>query len=160
MARKHKRKQTRAAKVPTVVFSGSPKPQRLWQIPLGMAVLGAIVFAVMYVLQPETRSVAKSPEIRVPEFSASALVGRDVYQKSCVACHGQNAVGSRQGPPLVHRVYEPSHHTDSHFRAAVNRGVQAHHWNFGNMPRIGLSDAETQRVIQYVRELQRANGIG
>lgn len=160
MARKPTRTQTRGMPARVVLSSGSPKPQRLWQVPLAMAGLGAIVFSVMYLLRPATGSIANAPETLVPRLSAGARAGQAIYRQSCAQCHGQNADGSRQGPPLVHRLYEPSRHTDSHFRAAVSRGVQAHHWNFGSMPRIGLSDLETHRVIEYVRELQRANGIG
>ncbi len=160
MARKHTRRQTWRAPNSVVVSSGSPKPQRLWQIPLVMAGLGAIVFSIMYLLHPGTGSIATAPGISVPVLSAGGRAGQRVFQQNCAQCHGLNADGSKQGPPLVHRIYEPLQHTDSRFRAAVDRGVQAHHWNFGNMPRIGLSDLETQRVIEYVRELQRANGIG
>ncbi len=64
------------------------------------------------------------------------------------------------GPPLVHKIYEPSHHADAAFMRAVQYGVQAHHWNFGNMPKQGgLTDGDVKSVIHYIRELQRTNGI-
>ena len=64
------------------------------------------------------------------------------------------------GPPLVHVIYEPSHHGDAAFVLAVRPGVRAHHWPFGNMlPVEGVSDRAVADIIAYVRALQRANGI-
>jgi hypothetical protein len=46
------------------------------------------------------------------------------------------------------------------FVLAAQNGVRAHHWKFGNMPRIeGLTQGDVKMVVAYVRELQRANGI-
>lgn len=66
------------------------------------------------------------------------------------------------GPPLVHKIYEPSHHGDMSFIMAVRNGVRAHHWRFGDMPAqtdAKLTDGEIGAVIAYIRELQRENGI-
>lgn len=69
--------------------------------------------------------------------------------------------GTEQGPPLVHRIYEPGHHADAAFHMAVRAGVRQHHWRFGNMPpQPQVSEAELRTIIRYVREVQRANGIG
>ena len=63
-------------------------------------------------------------------------------------------------PPLIHKIYEPSHHGDESFQRAVAVGVRAHHWKFGNMPAIeGLTRGDVKAIIAYVRELQEANGI-
>ena len=63
-------------------------------------------------------------------------------------------------PTLVHRIYEPSHHSDMAFVSAVKNGFTSHHWSFGNMPPIeGLTTADVKMIARYVRELQRANGI-
>ena len=60
----------------------------------------------------------------------------------------------------MHRIYEPSHHSDSAFLLAIRKGVRAHHWKYGNMPAIdGISDNEVVQITAYVRALQRANGI-
>jgi hypothetical protein len=60
----------------------------------------------------------------------------------------------------VHKIYEPSHHGNESFQRAVAMGVRAHHWPFGNMPKVaGVTRAEVSTIITYVRELQRANGI-
>ena len=100
------------------------------------------------------------PAVVVPALSAMAGDGQQVFNTTCVLCHGVNAAGTNQGPPLVHKIYEPGHHGDFSFRAAVSSGVPAHHWNFGNMPPVpGVSDEEVEQIICYVRELQRANGV-
>ena len=113
---------------------------------------------------PQYESTAKGAaaqtNITVPALSAQAVAGQQVFNTTCVLCHGVNAAGTNQGPPLVHKIYEPGHHADFAFRNAVNQGVPAHHWNFGNMPPVpGISEQEVEQIICYVRELQRANGI-
>lgn len=86
--------------------------------------------------------------------------GQALFDAQCAACHGAHAVGTDSGPPLVHKIYEPSHHADAAFQRAVMFGVQAHHWNFGSMqPVEGLSGDDVAEVIGYVRWLQRAGGI-
>lgn len=108
----------------------------------------------------DAASPGPSPAITVPALSAKAQAGRAVFNARCALCHGRNAAGSGQGPPLVHPIYEPGHHQDFAFRNAIRNGVMAHHWQFGNMPPVpGLSDDDIARLICYVRELQRANGI-
>lgn len=101
-------------------------------------------------------------QVAVPTtFSEAAQIGKRAYDAVCAECHGDNAAGRNgMGPPLVHKIYEPSHHADAAFLLAVRNGVRAHHWNFGNMPpQQGLTDADVKGITRYVRELQRANGI-
>ena len=94
------------------------------------------------------------------EHSAAGLAGKRLFAANCSQCHGENASGTNQGPPLVHQIYEPGHHGNASFVIAVARGVRAHHWDFGNMPAVaGLEIDEIHQVICYVRELQLANEI-
>ena len=73
---------------------------------------------------------------------------------------GVNALGTEQGPPLLHDIYNPGHHSDMAFYRAVQSGVPQHHWRFGNMlPQRHVSRKQTELIIAYIRELQRANGI-
>jgi mono/diheme cytochrome c family protein len=91
---------------------------------------------------------------------AKIEAGRSAYERSCAACHGVGGVGTEQGPPFLHEVYEPSHHADGAFVLAVRNGVRAHHWTFGDMPRQeGVSDAEIATIVAYVRAIQRDAGI-
>ena len=86
--------------------------------------------------------------------------GAALFAASCALCHGERGVGTQTGPPLVHRIYEPGHHSDDSFRNAMKNGVVSHHWNFGNMPaRPELSDGDIEDIIAYVRAIQREAGI-
>lgn len=106
--------------------------------------------------QPASDAVA----VVVPNLSANARAGEQVFNANCVLCHGPNASGTGLGPPLVHKIYEPGHHQDFTIQSAVRNGVPAHHWPFGNMPPVpAVSDEDIPNIICYIRELQRANGI-
>ncbi len=91
---------------------------------------------------------------------AELQAGEAKFNANCSACHGQQGVGTQQGPPLVHKIYEPNHHGDAAFQLAAANGVRAHHWEFGNMPKIEtVTPPEVDQIIQYVRWLQRQAGI-
>lgn len=86
--------------------------------------------------------------------------GAAVFAANCAICHGPEGEGTRIGPPLVHVVYEPGHHSDESFRAAIQRGSPAHHWEFGPMPpQPQVAEHEIDAVIGHVRGLQREAGI-
>ncbi|OXT01878.1 cytochrome C [Notoacmeibacter marinus] len=99
-------------------------------------------------------------QLSIPDFSTEQLAGKALFDANCATCHGANAAGSEQGPPLVHRIYEPSHHGDQAFILAALNGVRAHHWQFGNMPPVkGVSESDVGKITNYIRTIQRANGI-
>lgn len=104
-----------------------------------------------------------SPEastITLPRLTTAQAAGKTLFDANCAACHGRNATGTEQGPPLVHIIYEPNHHGDASFYRAAALGVRAHHWRFGNMAAVeGVTEADVAKIIDYVRALQRANGI-
>jgi mono/diheme cytochrome c family protein len=90
---------------------------------------------------------------------AEFQVGETKFNSSCAACHGKEAAGTDHGPPLVHKIYEPNH-GDPAFQRAVANGVRAHHWEFGNMPKIeGVTPEDVDQIVKYVRWLQRQAGI-
>ncbi|WP_246413525.1 c-type cytochrome [Rubricella aquisinus] len=96
----------------------------------------------------------------IPPLSPLALAGQNSFNAQCAACHGENGFGSPQGPPLIHVIYEPSHHGDFAFVRAVQQGVRAHHWRFGNMPaQPQVSPNEIASIIAFIREVQVAHGI-
>lgn len=131
--------------------------------------IGVIALAYWFLVRPEQNASQSSSEpksaiveVAIPEsFSANAQVGKAAFEAVCASCHGVNAVGAVDvAPPLVHVIYEPSHHGDEAFQRAVANGVRAHHWPFGNMPPIeGLTRGDVQMIVTYIREMQRANGI-
>ena len=98
-------------------------------------------------------------DVRVPQLSPVALEGRALFKANCASCHGENAGGSDKAPPLVHKIYNPGHHADEAFIRAAQMGVRSHHWNFGDMPKIGTPKRDVLKIVRYIRELQRANGI-
>lgn len=101
-------------------------------------------------------------QVSVPEeLPDIALIGQRGFEAKCIACHGVNAAGVEgAGPPLVHKIYEPSHHGDAAFWLATQNGVRSHHWDFGNMPPVeGLTKSDVDAIVAYVRTLQTANGI-
>ncbi len=101
-------------------------------------------------------------QVKLPEeLSALAKRGEGLFHQNCASCHGINGAGQDGvAPPLIHRIYEPSHHSDLSFQRAMTLGVRAHHWPFGNMPPVaGLSQADTVPIIAYIRTIQRKNGI-
>jgi mono/diheme cytochrome c family protein len=107
---------------------------------------------------PEDRAIVA---IQMPPIEGNAAIGQRIFDNACVTCHGTNAVGVEgAGPPLIHVIYEPSHHSDESFQRAVALGVRSHHWRFGDMPPVeGLTRGDVAMVIAYLREIQRANGI-
>jgi mono/diheme cytochrome c family protein len=135
-------------------------------IMVGAAIAAIAAIALWNITRPDTPQVnAPGKEVTaqlvIPTaFSDAAKMGERAFNAVCAACHGKDAAGTDVGPPLVHRIYEPSHHADYAFEMAVANGVRAHHWKFGNMPpQPGLTKADVGAIIAYVRELQRANGI-
>ena len=137
-----------------------------WIVPVVIAALaGAWMFwpeAEIASEGPASEGGASLVDVALPaDFSSAESIGAKVFEAKCSACHGPNASGREgAGPPLVHIIYEPSHHGDQSFFLAVQRGVPAHHWPFGSMPPVeGVTQAEVGNVVAYVRRLQRENGI-
>lgn len=86
--------------------------------------------------------------------------GKPLFAAKCALCHGADLRGSKTGPPLLHRIYEPSHHGDIAFQIAVRSGSRAHHWQFGDMkPVPGLTPDDVAHITAYVRAEQRRAGI-
>jgi mono/diheme cytochrome c family protein len=103
---------------------------------------------------------AAGPGTAAGQGDADAARGEELFAANCAVCHGPAADGSAAGPPLVHEIYEPSHHSDEAFQQAVAQGVQPHHWDYGPMPPIsGLDRSDVADITAWVRALQRDAGI-
>ena len=130
-----------------------------------IAVLGGLTLVALGFWYAQRPGADASVEVdlatlTIPDLTEEQATGKALFDGNCAACHGMNAAGSDQGPPLVHRIYEPSHHGDMAFVLSVRQGVRAHHWRFGNMPAVaGVTDENVTQITAYVRALQRANGI-
>lgn len=123
-----------------------------------------IFFSAVYALSEyldrknnETPIVATT----LPTVEENYANGQSLYQQNCSTCHGASLGGKKGlGPPFVHGYYKPNHHADIAFYRAIEIGVRAHHWQFGNMPPVSsLSKADASEIIKYIRLVQRANGI-
>ncbi len=135
---------------------------------LGIALV-AVAAGAFVVMQPPAPQTPDTPlegdamvAVLVPaSFSEQEQMGQRAFEVACAECHGTNAQGRQDiAPPLVHKIYEPSHHGDAAFLLAAQNGVRAHHWRFGDMPPVqGVTRAEVLDIVAYVRALQRENGI-
>lgn len=109
---------------------------------------------------PPSAGSGAGSSIEMPALTAEAEIGQVAFTENCARCHGANGGGTNQGPPLIHVIYEPGHHSDLAFVLAARNGSRAHHWRFGDMPpQPQVSEEEIAAIIQFVREVQRANGI-
>lgn len=140
---------------------------------VAIGVFAALVGAGVYVMigaadapnvadtKPEAEAGPLVDVIIPARFTEQQAMGQIAFEANCAVCHGVNAVGrDGVGPPLVHKIYEPSHHGDEAFQRAVALGVRAHHWPFGNMAAVeGLTHADVEMIISYIRALQVENGI-
>ncbi|WP_235815691.1 c-type cytochrome [Cypionkella psychrotolerans] len=153
-------------------MAGMKFPATIWLV-LALATL--VGGAYTYIRQSQSSAVqtsgAREPitanvemvKVKLPaRLSDEAMLGKTYFDAVCASCHGESAAGQDGiAPPLVHKIYEPSHHGDAAFVVAVRQGSRQHHWSFGSMPPLEqpLSDTEIKAIIRYVRELQRENGI-
>jgi mono/diheme cytochrome c family protein len=86
--------------------------------------------------------------------------GEQKFNANCSTCHGIGGVGTNHGPAFLHKVYEPNHHGDAAFQRAAANGVKAHHWQFGDMPKIDtVKPEDVDQIVTYVRWLQKQAGI-
>ncbi len=114
----------------------------------------------LFVLIPTLAFFAASAMGNEPVAGGAFSKGEALFNANCSKCHGVRGTGTDKGPPLVHRIYHPNHHSDLSFQWAVERGATAHHWRFGNMPPIkGLTRQDVDLIIKYVRDLQKDAGI-
>lgn len=111
--------------------------------------------------------LASAGAIWAQEFSAPPpnmpfkyALGHEQFQEHCAQCHGGTLQGSDEGPPLVHKYYEPGHHDDTSFYRAIQRGSRQHHWKFGDMPAVaGVAENEARAIIEFVRWFQQESGL-
>ena len=99
-------------------------------------------------------------QVKVGQLSAQEKQGQSEFNTHCAECHGSNGAGTRKGPPLIHDIYNPGHHSNRSFFAAVRKGVTQHHWPYGDMPaqkQVGF--AEMGQIVKFIRTVQEQNGI-
>ena len=125
----------------------------VWSV--AMALLASFLFGAGAVVA-QTLQIPKPSEGLMP----NPALGKKLYSANCASCHGVDLKGSDKGPPMLHKVYEPSHHGDVAFQLAVKNGVRAHHWQFGDMkPVPGLTPDDVAHITAFIRAEQRKVGI-
>lgn len=133
------------------------KAPKYFVIAFFIAGLGLIAWRTF---TPGTNGEGYTVAVRVPVLSPAALRGKAAFDANCAACHGANGSGTNKGPPFIHTIYNPGHHSDEAFFYAAKQGVRSHHWRYGNMPpQPQVSPEQVKDIVAYIRELQRANGI-
>jgi len=121
-------------------------------------IVGSLLFFVVVMFS--SAAVAEKGAVKQPNVPFKYAVGKKKYQESCSVCHGKWLGGSKQGPPLLHGFYKPSHHGDPSFYRAALKGVRAHHWKFGDMPPIrGITRKDMDTIVPFIRWLQQAKGL-
>jgi mono/diheme cytochrome c family protein len=119
--------------------------------------LPAAVALALCLAVPPTAAAADTPDPKVPPALAK---GKALFNTNCSVCHGIGARGTKQGPSFLDKIYEPNHHADTAFYRAAEMGVRAHHWTFGDMPKIpGVTRDDLTQIIAYIRWLQQKAGI-
>ena len=134
----------------------------------GIALL-AVAAGAFLLMQPPDTQTTDAPlagdamvAVQIPaSFTEQEQMGQRAFDAACASCQVTNAQGRQDiARPLVHKIYEPSHHGDASFLLAAQNGVRAHHWRFGDMPPVsGVTRAEVMDIVAYIRALQRVNGI-
>ena len=118
------------------------------------------VIALVLSAAPACSQSEPPPQGAAGSAPAELRDGEQKFTANCSACHGAGGVGTKQGPPLVHKVYEPNHHGDVAFLRAAANGVKSHHWQFGDMPKIdAVKPEDVEQIVKYVRWLQKQAGI-
>src|SRR5439155_7813333 len=114
--------------------------------------LQALVVLLLGVLPAAAADAPKPP--------GDLMKGERLFNNNCAQCHGVGAKGTPLGPPFLDKIYEPNHHADIAFYRAAEMGVRAHHWKFGDMPKVpGVSKEDVAQIVTYIRWLQKQAGI-
>jgi len=124
-------------------------------------VLVAAIGAIWWLSQRQPDADTTATPVVLPTLTGDAALGQPLFVASCAACHGKDAGGvAGTGPSLIHNIYRPGHHSDITILLAVRNGVRRHHWRFDSMlPVDGLSDDDVAKITEFVRAVQRENGV-
>jgi putative heme-binding domain-containing protein len=90
--------------------------------------------------------------VRAPASSEIVQQGREIYNRSCTMCHGQNGTAGDRGPALAER-RRYLRTTEADLFDAIKRGIAG-----TLMPASPLPDADISKMVAYIRSL-RATAI-
>ncbi len=102
------------------------------------------------------------PGLKIPDGKADIVLGREIYERECVTCHGTDGQGQALGDSTKGYLYPPLWGKDSYNHGAgMNRIITAAQFIKGNMP-LGvtvdaprLSDEEAFHVAAYIDSFDR-----
>jgi mono/diheme cytochrome c family protein len=124
-------------------------------IGLGLLSTPAIVFVVF-----GTSGIGSLEEgSPVPVSYDTIDQGVVAFSSACAACHGRLAEGTDRGPDLIAPQYGRSAFRDDQFRRAVRQGLPARRGYDAMPPAPTVSASDLERMIAFVRELQRNKGV-
>lgn len=99
-------------------------------------------------------------DVNVSQLTSIGLQGQKIFNATCANCHGENGSGSLDGPPLIHDIYNPGHHSNQAIISAIKNGSRQHHWIYGDMPaQPEITFSQIPAIITFIRETQNQNGI-
>lgn len=131
------------------------------KIPRQLAIVAALVLSIpMFAFGVPAAQQAIYAHPIEPKMTPGLNLGKMNYEAFCASCHGMTAGGTDKGPTFISRIYHPGHHGDAAFLIAPKEGARAHHWQFGDMPPVrDVSEKQLETIIEYVRAVQRVNGL-
>ncbi len=109
---------------------------------------------ILTFLQTSNVSFTPGEPARPDESHASALSGQEIYQQTCIACHGADGTGAFAGVPDFTDPKGRLSKSDDVLLQHVRNGFQSPGSPMAMPPRGGnsnLTDADLRNVIQYLR---------
>src|SRR3546814_5818671 len=98
---------------PAVPSAPLPPDRRITMIRfprLSTPIILAVTLGAGFILWQSFRikhTPASEAGLVLPRLSAQAAQGKIAFDGNCATCHGVNAAGTGNGPPLVHNIYNP-----------------------------------------------------
>jgi len=124
---------------------------------LGVGLLScpALIFGLFGTSGMEVFDASSDPRRSVGAVNS----GRIAFASECAQCHGRLARGTRHGPDLIAPAYGPAIASDDRIRRAVRNGVATADGRLAMAAVPGVSERDLARMIAFLREMQRVNGI-
>jgi len=100
-------------------------------------------------IQAQRGAVDTGPRNPFAGNEQAVAEGRDIYNRACTACHGQDGTTGDRAPALAAPGRRYLRQTDSALFDAVQKGIPG-----TQMPPMGLNETEAWKVTAYVRGLR------
>ncbi len=99
--------------------------------------------------------------VMVTANSARAADGKELYEKNCAKCHGQDAKGAtKMGQKLGVKDYSAAKNweglTDEKAVKAVKEGVKDKEGKLVMKPTEGITDDDAKAVVEYMKSLKKS----